>query len=70
MYIVLYFFKVHLEGKGVVFSSLREFGKNAKDRPVMSPVARNGCAQRVYQVDGIEKNVQPIEKSPTERFKR
>ena len=29
---------------------------------VTSPVARNGCAQRVYHVDGTEKNVQPIEK--------
>ena len=37
---------------------------------VVSPVTRNGCAQRVYHVDGIEIYVQPIEKSPTERFGR
>ena len=69
LYVVV-FFKVRLEGKYVVFLSLREFGKNVKDRPVMSPLARNGRAQRVYQVDGIEKNVQPIDKSCTGSFKR
>ena len=52
------------------FLYLREFCKNAKGMPVMWHVARNGCAQRVYWVDGIENNVQPIEERRTGRFKR
>ena len=56
-------------GEVLRFEKKKLFFCQASYFAIISPVARNGCAQRVYHVDGIGKSVQPIEKSPTERCK-